>query len=497
MNVYITMDCLAGQEAPAKLKAFSRVATEQAQASEDSSIRKGYNLLATVASLKARVNENRCEQQDGATSLSDIHEKNHEDESEMIYLEKSLALYQHEVVYVEMRDYRGPPLGTTVEQEQRRRRPSGKRTRLTKIPSLYSDSDSDSDSDGVRLPDPRLRTLIKNYCNTFQGTSMTESVCGLDIAGMIDHSEGEHKSHCSILYRLPHTIGAPSRERPAENLRLRAPETLSSLLKFRENPGIRSNLGARFELARKLVRAVCLLHSTGWLHKNIRAELVIFFPEHVSTLQNDGHEVNVEIDVSQPILMGYIFSRPDDISERNPTSTPDREPAFRTGLSHVPSEGPQTASRREQSIVGHVWRRENADPRFSRRREVTPRANAIYGRKMLMHDSTTKRTTETVVSGFTLDYYQHPAKHADPRRLYRHAYDVYSLGILLLEVGLWDRLKNYEDAAGQIETRDMDDYPFLLRIQIGSRKITMSGGAGFARRTWVLCAGSVETYMQM
>ena len=50
------------------------------------------------------------------------------------------------------------------------------------------------------------------------------------------------------------------------------------------------------------------------------------------------------------------------------------------------------------------------------------------------------------ISGFTLDYYQHPAKHADPKRLYRHAYDVYSLGILLIEIGLWTELENYEDS---------------------------------------------------
>jgi hypothetical protein len=64
---------------------------------------------------------------------------------------------------------------------------------------------------------------------------------------------------------------------------------------------------------------------------------------------------------------------------------------------------------------------------------------------MLANVTAAEATKETIVSGFTLDYYQHPAKHADPKRLYRHAYDVYSLGILLLEVGLWEQLKNYED----------------------------------------------------
>src|SRR2546423_11636991 len=159
----------------------------------------------------------------------------------------------------------------------------------------------------VRPADPKLRALIRNFFNTFQGANMRESVYGLDLAGMIDHTEGEHKGHCSILYKLPGTIGVQSRERPAENLMLRAPVTLQSLLGTKQKQGIRSTLGARFELARKLVRAVCLLHSSGWLHKNIRAESVMFFPEHVSALQEDRYEIKIEIDVSKPILMGYIF----------------------------------------------------------------------------------------------------------------------------------------------------------------------------------------------
>lgn len=57
-----------------------------------------------------------------------------------------------------------------------------------------------------------------------------------------------------------------------------------------------------------------------------------------------------------------------------------------------------------------------------------------------------------------LDYYQHPAKHADPKRQYRHAYDVYSLGILLLEVGLWEQLKNHENSrSGYDSNCDFDE----------------------------------------
>lgn len=54
------------------------------------------------------------------------------------------------------------------------------------------------------------------------------------------------------------------------------------------------------------------------------------------------------------------------------------------------------------------------------------------------------------------DYFQHPAKYADPKRQYHHAYDVYSLGILLLEIGLWGKLKDYDDSSS--ESSDNLDY---------------------------------------
>lgn len=450
MNIYLTMECLAKQESPAGLKWTSRLAIRHAEVDDESSVREGYALLASAATLKASVNQNRGTEQADDTTLTSVDEM----QPEMCYLGKGLALFEEQVVYVEMRDYRGPPLELTPEQKQRVKRRRNKERLLASLPMdgmltrhyrkasmnqifEYSDSDEAEDVEPieiVRPADPKLRALIRNFFNTFQGTNMMKSVYGLDIAGTIDHTEGEHKGHCSILYRLPGTIGAQSRERPAENLKLRAPVTLHSLLGTNQKQGIRSMLGARFELARKLVRAVCLLHSSGWLHKNIRAESVMFFPEHVNTLQEDRYEVKIEIDVSKPILMGYIFSRPDDIIIRtNPPSAPRTE-----------QHSNYCEAKRRRTDTG-AWDDPMDEGSTSKRRKGTPRANSILGRNMLEKVSVTEQTKDTNISGFTLDYYQHPAKHADPMRRYRHAYDVYSLGILLLEVGLWQKLRNYSD----------------------------------------------------
>ncbi|RNJ59366.1 hypothetical protein D7B24_002744 [Verticillium nonalfalfae] len=290
MNIYLTMDCLARQESPAALKWISRIAAEHAVVDQRSSVREGYELLASAATLKASVNENRSKGPADDSLTASVDQL----QPEMNYLGKSLALFEDEVVYVEMRDYRGPPPDLTPEQKnknkrQRRRKDFLKslsanlmashhlvqaKALLDGVPGDVSSDEGDNEPiKPVRPVDPMLRALIKNFYNIFQGEGAMKSVYGLNIAGMIDHTDGEHRGHCSILYRLPNTIGLQSRERPVENLKLRAPVTLKSLLGTKHLQGIRSTLGARFELARNIVQAVCLLHSSGWLHKNIRADM--------------------------------------------------------------------------------------------------------------------------------------------------------------------------------------------------------------------------------
>ncbi|PKK47089.1 hypothetical protein CI102_9619 [Trichoderma harzianum] len=447
MNIYLTMECLAREESPTGLEWTSSLATQLAEGDEQSSVRKGYKLLASAATLKASVYQNRDKVDADDSTLTSIGEG----QREMRYLGKGLALFEGQIVYREMRDYRGPPLELTPEQKQRLER---RRNRARFLPTLpiddtmnshhgradtdqthqqYDGDESEGDEviEAVRPADPKLRTLIRNFVNTFQGENNMKSVYGLDIAGTIDHTESEHNGHCSILYRLPGTIGVQSRDRPAENLKLRAPVTLESLLGTKQKRGIRSTLGARFELARRLVHAVCLLHSSGWLHKNIRADSVIFFPEYSNTLQEDRYEDSFEIDVSKPILMGYIFSRPDDI-------------IIRTISSAIEQPIETRFLKTERRTTTHIWNNPMDQRVDSKRRTGTLRDDTILGHIMPEETLVKEQTKETNISGFTLDYYQHPAKHADPKRLYRHAYDVYSLGILLLEVGLWEKLMNYK-----------------------------------------------------
>ena len=118
MNIYLTMECLARQESPLGLKSTSKLAVEQAAENGTSSMRAGYQLLASAATLKASVNENRDSEQTDDNALPVVDEV----QRVMRYLGKGLALFEGQVVYVEMRDYRGPPLELTPEQKQRIKR---------------------------------------------------------------------------------------------------------------------------------------------------------------------------------------------------------------------------------------------------------------------------------------------------------------------------------------------------------------------------------------
>ncbi|KAI4237067.1 MAG: hypothetical protein LQ349_002141 [Xanthoria aureola] len=136
-------------------------------------------------------------------------------------------------------------------------------------------------------------------------------------------------------------------------------------------------LGERFSLAKKLIRSVVALHTCGWLHKNICPRNILFFAARPAP----GQAIKAsKIDFRCPVIVGYGLSRPDDIADQGREEYP-RKP----GVSRwYPIRAPNKTAR--ESI------------------------------------------------------YQHPDKATNPRRRFRHSYDMYSLGLVLLTVGLWQDL---------------------------------------------------------
>jgi hypothetical protein len=184
-----------------------------------------------------------------------------------------------------------------------------------------------------------------------------------------------HSDCLAFVYELPKHLITTTEPLTETEWHLRKPHLLSTSLK-RVDP---LPLGMRFDMARDLLKSVILLHASGWLHKNIRPDSVIFFPG------NRQPPVRTWIDFTKVHLMGYGYSRP-----------------YAAG---APGYG-------------------------------------IYGD---VDDIQTRKSIK-------LDMYQHPDKRADSATRYLHANDLYSLGLVFLEIGLWQPLQNLVKDKG--DTRD-------------------------------------------
>jgi hypothetical protein len=86
----------------------------------------------------------------------------------------------------------------------------------------------------------------------------------------------------------------------------------------------------------------------------------------------------------------------------------------------------------------------------------------------------------------TLDRRHHPSKIADPDRRYCHAFDVYSLGIALVEIGLWCRIETLTRSI-----REHDPFQFR-RVMIRSLEDELRFGCGEVYTKVVLACLTVD-----
>jgi hypothetical protein len=79
------------------------------------------------------------------------------------------------------------------------------------------------------------------------------------------------------------------------------PVHLLSLYKSKQL--LKPSLGARFQLCFQLAQSMSLFHSVNWIHKSFRSTNILFFPG------NDTSETTSDIDLSSPIIAGFEASR--------------------------------------------------------------------------------------------------------------------------------------------------------------------------------------------
>ncbi|PKS08199.1 hypothetical protein jhhlp_005475 [Lomentospora prolificans] len=169
-------------------------------------------------------------------------------------------------------------------------------------------------------------------------------------------------------------------------------------------------VGQRFELSKRLATAVLCLHSVQWLHKSIRSDNIICF--------RGDHELN------------------------GPTCSPGGKPSENDKLSRPSrTSSPLRPSLPEFYLVG--WDLSRPD-----------------------HPSELSETLSISTMGFqtkrdAIKSYSHPDIHLEPgtkRPRYRSQFDIYSLGLILLEIGLWRTIDT-------IRIRSQNDSEFRNKVR--------------------------------
>jgi len=164
------------------------------------------------------------------------------------------------------------------------------------------------------------------------------------------------------------------------------PVTLRNLIKGMHESYRNVDLGKRFLLAQKLVGAVRLMHAVGWVHKNIRSQRIILFPNPDSVANATRRSAGQRLMFEEPQLLGYSYLHSSDGD-----------------------------ARQLQEVASQLQRRDSADAELVAR---DPRSHAQV----------------------CLDLYRHPHSLEDPSAEFLRFYDWYSLGCVLLEIGRWQTL---------------------------------------------------------
>lgn len=107
--------------------------------------------------------------------------------------------------------------------------------------------------------------------------------------------------------------GLPRTLPPGSISGLRMPISLRDIItKKHTNHGALLDLGVRFQMAKKMLDAVHLMHATSWVHRNIRPDAIIFFaaPERTkSGVLGPSTEKPQFIALDEPMFVGYNYAR--------------------------------------------------------------------------------------------------------------------------------------------------------------------------------------------
>lgn len=144
----------------------------------------------------------------------------------------------------------------------------------------------------------------------------------------------------------------------------------------------KAGLNARFQLAQVLCKAIATFHGDGWVHKNLRSDSIVFFQDRDGG-EGDEEEEDDDDDGAEDQDDG---DDKDDFEGREPPQIDLDKPYL-------------------------------VDFEYARPLDA--------------------QTLFTFSSDMEYDIYRHPARQGIPSESFTKTHDIYALGVVLLEIGLW------------------------------------------------------------
>jgi len=200
----------------------------------------------------------------------------------------------------------------------------------------------------------------------------------------------------------------------------RMPTTLRQLILKREPSGI--DLSIRFQLAKALLDAVHLIHAAGWLHRNIRPDNILFFP----AVNRMGEPDPTTLDYNRPMLVGFhdapfaIEFIPDSSQATAPYTQPE-------GLKPILKNSPATRKLQPRDVVVESYN--HPERRLTSSFLVSPFPSSPSSTAATIVSTNNNGSLVIKPSLDSLAYHRQQC-----------AYDLYSVGCVLLELGLWTTL---------------------------------------------------------
>lgn len=188
-----------------------------------------------------------------------------------------------------------------------------------------------------------------------------------------------------------------------------------SLLTLFNTPKFRPPLEQRFALAANIAATLSELYLSGWLHKNIRSDSILFpvvLPPPPTA--------------PAPPPLSDLRTSPFTSSSRSDT-TPSAPPPYPPPLTRTILASPLVAN-------------------FSYTRHETEQVTIDRARTMALARAPNASPAEDVSLRLP-NIYRHPAYQGPAAQGYRLGYDIYSFGLVLVEIALWVPLGTFLDGA--------------------------------------------------